>query len=292
VTPYLGAVAQTATTLTGTATTGTVTGLTPGQPYTFTVAAQGWLGTNVLYRVNAGGAAVAAGDGGLAWSDDSAADNPLRNSTGTASVTSTGAAVAFDSTIPSGTPTALFNNERYDLGAKGDGAEMSWFFPVNSGATVKVRLYFANQCSCTSSVGGRQFDVALEGSTVLDHFDPVAASGGDKTATMREFSVTSDGTVNIDFIHEQPDAPMINAIEIIQTGLPSTGPTSAASASATPNTSPTLNFPAPPAGQVGVAYSNQLTVTVHLVGERRHPARRADAELVRSAQWHADHRRQ
>jgi len=261
VTPYLGAVAQTATTLTGTATTGTVTGLTPGQPYTFTVAAQGWLGTNVLYRVNAGGAAVAAGDGGLAWSDDSAADNPLRNSTGTASVTSTGAAVAFDSTIPSGTPTALFNNERYDLGAKGDGAEMSWFFPVNSGATVKVRLYFANQCSCTSSVGGRQFDVALEGSTVLDHFDPVAASGGDKTATMREFSVTSDGTVNIDFIHEQPDAPMINAIEIIQTGLPSTGPTSAASASATPNTSPTLNFPAPPAGQVGVAYSNQLTVT-------------------------------
>jgi len=260
ITPYLGAVAQPATTFTGTATTGTVTGLTPGQPYTFTVAARGLLGTTVLYRVNAGGPAVTATDGGPNWSDDSAATNPLRNSGSTASVTAT-AGVAFDSTIPSGTPAALFSNERYDLGAKGDGGEMSWFFPVNSGATVKVRLYFANQCSCTSYVGGRQFDVALEGSTVLDHLDPVAAAGGDKTATMREFSVTSDGTVNIDFIHEQPDAPMINAIEIIQTGLPSAGPTSAASASATPNTSPTLNFPAPPAGQVGTAYSNQLTVT-------------------------------
>jgi len=71
-------VAQPATTFTGTATTGTVTGLTPGQPYTFTVAAKGLLGTNVLYRVNAGGPAVAATDGGPNWSDDSV-DTALHN---------------------------------------------------------------------------------------------------------------------------------------------------------------------------------------------------------------------
>jgi len=137
---------------------------------------------------------------------------------------------------------------------------MKWMFPVTSGATVKVRLYFANRYSGTSAVGARQFDVALQGTTVLDHLDPVAAAGADQTATMREFTVTSNGTITIDFTHEVNN-PLINAIELIQTGLPSTGPTSAASASATPNNSPTLNFPAPPAGQVGTAYSNQLTVT-------------------------------
>jgi len=257
VTPYLGAVAQPATTFTGTATTGTVTGLTPGQPYTFTVAAKGLLGTNVLYRVNAGGPAVTATDGGPNWSDDSV-DTALHN-TGS-SVAAASPSAALDSTIPAGTPTALFDTERFDPGIQGDGGEMKWMFPVTSGATVKVRLYFANRYSGTSAVGARQFDVALQGTTVLDHLDPVAAAGADQTATMREFTVTSNGTITIDFTHEVNN-PLINAIEIIQTGLPSTGPTSAASASATPNTSPTLNFPAPPAGQVGVAYSNQLTVT-------------------------------
>ncbi len=259
VTPYIGSTAQPSQSFAGTATTQTVTGLTPGTAYTFTVAAKNTTGTNTLYRVNAGGTAVAATDGGPGWSDDSGTTNPLRNSGSSASPTIT-TAVALDSTIPTGTPTALFNNERYDLGSKGDGGEMSWFFPVTSGATAKVRLYFANQCTCTNTVGSRQFDVALEGNTVLDHLDPVAAAGADLTATMREFTVTSDGTINIDFTHEVNN-PMINAIEIIQTGLPSTGPASAASASVTPNASPTLNFPAPPAGPVGVAYSDQLAVT-------------------------------
>jgi len=259
VTPYIGTTAQPAQSFAGTATTQTVTGLTPGTAYTFTVAATNSTGTNTVYRVNAGGAAVAATDGGPAWSDDSGTTNPLRNSGSTTAAAT--ATVAFDSTIPTtGTPTALFNSERYDTGTKGDGGEMSWFFPVTSGATAKVRLYFANQSSYTNTVGSRQFDVALEGTTVLDHLDPVAAAGADLTATMREFTVTSDGTINIDFTHEVNN-PMINAIEIIQTGLPSTGPASAASASVTPNASPTLNFPAPPAGPVGVAYSDQLAVT-------------------------------
>ena len=39
-----------------------------------------------------------------------------------------------------------------------------------------------------------------------------------------------------------------------------TGPSSAQSAAVTPNVSPSLNFAAPPAGEVGVAYSRQLTV--------------------------------
>ena len=45
VTPYIGAVAQTPQTFTGTATTQTATGLTPGAAYTFTVTAQNVAGT-------------------------------------------------------------------------------------------------------------------------------------------------------------------------------------------------------------------------------------------------------
>jgi uncharacterized repeat protein (TIGR01451 family) len=43
--------------------------------------------------------------------------------------------------------------------------------------------------------------------------------------------------------------------------LAGTGPASAASAPVTPNVSPSLTFPAPPAGEVGVAYSRPLTVS-------------------------------
>jgi uncharacterized repeat protein (TIGR01451 family) len=255
VTPYIGTVAQTPQTFTGTATTRTVTGLTPGTAYTFTVAARGTFGTNVLYRVNAGGAQVAATDGGPAWTADDSADNPLRNSGSTAN--GYGTAAGIDSTVPSSTPTSIFSSERYDAA---DGSEMAWAFPVASGATVKVRLYFANRYTGTSAVGARVFDVSLEGSTVLDEFDAVRAAGADQTGTMREFTVTSDGTINIAFAHSVEN-PLVNGIEIIQTGLAANGPASAKSASVVPNQSPTLVFSAPPPGEVGVAYSRQLTVT-------------------------------
>jgi hypothetical protein len=44
-----------------------------------------------------------------------------------------------------------------------------------------VRLYFANQCGCTSGVGTAVFDVLIDGEVKLDDFD-IVASAGDKTA--------------------------------------------------------------------------------------------------------------
>ena len=254
VTPYVGGVAQAPQSFSGTATTQTVTGLTPGTAYTFRVAAQNASGATSLFRVNAGGPVVTAQDGGLDWAADDTGSSPYYGA-GTAA-TSTGSPAALDATVPAGTPVALFDTQRYDLSG---GTSMVWQFPATPGANLKVRLYFANRYTGTSQVGQRVFDVTLDGSTVLSSFDAVAAAG-DQTGTMREFALTSDGTVDIGFV-TRVENPMISAIDIVQVGQSTTGPLSDASTAVTPNASPTLTFAAPPSGEVGVAYSNPLAVT-------------------------------
>jgi PKD repeat protein len=165
----------------------------------------------VLYRIDAGGPTVNATDGGPNWASDSGTTSPYRNSgSNTASYNQ---ATGFDATIPDGTPASLFASERWD---PADNNEMHWAFPVTPGQKVTVRLYFANECTCTATAGQRQFDVYLDNAKVLDHFDPVAATGRTQTATMRSFDITSDGRVDIVFGHEVEN-PLVNAIEIVKT---------------------------------------------------------------------------
>lgn len=187
------------------------TGTLPGKVYL--AGGMGNARPDVLFRVDAGGGAVSASDGGADWAADTSDPSPYRNNGSNAAAWSP--AVTFDSTIPAGTPTTLFDTERWDPGSKNDGGEMQWAFPVASGTTVDVNLYFANRYSGTGSVGGRVFDVSVEGQLKLDNFDIVAAAGADNKATMRTFRVTSDGTINIDLGHEVEN-PLVNAIEIVQ----------------------------------------------------------------------------
>ena len=77
---------------------------------------------------------------------------------------------------------------------------MQWDFPAPVGAPLEVRLYFANGYPGTSDPGQRVFDVSLEGDTVLDNYD-IVADVGDSTGTMKDFDITSDGNVDIDFSH-------------------------------------------------------------------------------------------
>jgi hypothetical protein len=86
-----------------------------------------------------------------------------------------------------------------------------------------VRLYFANQCGCTSGVGQRIFDVLIDGEVKLDDFDIVAAAG-DKTGTMRAFDIVSDGNVDID-LRNVVENPLINGIEILDKATGTTGGT-------------------------------------------------------------------
>ena len=164
--------------------------------------------TNVLYRVNAGGGAVQAGDAGPDWADGSgSADVSGGNNAGWSPVPNV------DASVPASTPRSIFDSERW-------GAQ-SWIFPIPAGATVKVRLYYANRCTCTSGVGQRVFNVAINGTTVQAAYD-IVADVGDQTGTMKEFpnvTAAADGAVHVDFAN-QVENPLINGIEIIRTDVP------------------------------------------------------------------------
>ncbi|WP_446217479.1 malectin domain-containing carbohydrate-binding protein [Micromonospora sp. IBHARD004] len=180
----------------------------PGDVYQAGRATQ----TEVLYRVNAGGPALPAIDGGPDWSGDTVTTpSPFHNAGSSVSTYTTDAVL--DSTVPAGTPAALFNAERWD----GTTApEMQWEFPVAAGTGIQLRLYFANRYSGTSTVGSRKFDVSIDGALKLNDFDAVAAAGGTNRGTMRAFSLISDGMVDIDFAHVVQN-PLVQGFEIIRT---------------------------------------------------------------------------
>lgn len=168
--------------------------------------------SNVLYRVNTGGGEILADDGGPNWLADDGGAFPYRNSGSNAAGWSPSA--TFDATIPAGTPSALFDTERWD---PADATEMQWEFPVPAGTPLTVRLYLANRCSCTAGAGQRVFDISVDGTVVVDDLD-LSGQVGDQVATMRSTDIVSDGVVDIDFTHVVEN-PLVNGIEILRTDI-------------------------------------------------------------------------
>lgn len=159
----------------------------------------------VIYRANAGGSFTDSN--GNTW-------NPLTDYlvAGGGQTASHGQPSSIDSSVPAGTPDQIWQTERWD---PSESPEMQYEFDVPEGEQVEVRLYFYDGYSETSSVGDRVFDVSIEGQTVLDNFD-IIEKYGDDTGAMESFTVTSDGTIDVDFGHVAEN-PQINAIEIVQT---------------------------------------------------------------------------
>jgi PKD repeat protein len=166
---------------------------------------------SVLYRVNGGGSELSANKG-IDWADDSSGNNAYATGHNAAGYSSVG---SVDSTVPAGTPNAVFNSEAWD---SWDDQEMTWTFPVPVGTPVQVRLYFANRYDGTAQVGQRVFNVGIDGSPFLNNFDIVAAVGHN-VGTMRSKNLVSDGSVDISFGHIVEN-PLVNGIEIIRTDLP------------------------------------------------------------------------
>ncbi len=178
------------------------TGSLPGNIYIGSAQAA----SNVLYRVNAGGAAVTATDSGPDWAADNGTTSAYHNTGAT-----TGAYTALTSAslvnVPASTPLGIWSSERRDPTG---GNEMQWTFPVPTGTGVQVRLYFASRSTST-----RRFNVLVDGVTRLSSYDPNVDPGLNK-GTMKSFDITSDGTVNIDYVHVVGD-PQVNAVELVRT---------------------------------------------------------------------------
>jgi hypothetical protein len=132
--------------------------------------------STVVYRVNTGGPDVQAAP---AWSADTqASPSPYVNAP--ESTNSNELAIDMsDPSVPSGTPMALFQSERWDGPAA---PEMQWNFPVTAGS-YEVRLGFAEIYSGAQSVGARVFDVSIENTTVLDNYDVFGDVGGTRPSS-------------------------------------------------------------------------------------------------------------
>ncbi|WP_425397970.1 malectin domain-containing carbohydrate-binding protein [Aeoliella sp.] len=165
--------------------------------------------SNVLYRVNAGGASITdTPDWGV---DTAASPSPYLGGTSSNTRASSSAATIdmSDPSVPAGTPMNVFQTERYDLGG---GGEMSYDFPVAPGE-YEVRLYFSENWTGGQAADVRKFDVAIEGVTVLDDYDVYADVGGFK-GVVKTFTVVADANIDIDFFHVMQH-PSIKGIEIL-----------------------------------------------------------------------------
>ncbi len=165
-----------------------------------------------LYRINAGGPALGSLDDGPDWSDDTAGGSPLRSSGSNAA--GYGSVPNVQTSVPSTTPRALFSSERWDPNG---GEEMAWTLPVTAGRQVELRLYLANRCGCTSQAGQRVFDITVDGATVVDDLD-LSGQVGHDVGTVRTVPVTSDGSIDVRFVHGVENT-LVNGIEVVDPAL-------------------------------------------------------------------------
>ena len=172
----------------------------------------------VVYRINAGGALVAATDGGPAWTADGIgvenADNPYFSGTD-----DRGDAFGYGGTaaaIPAGVPAAVFDTARSSDGV------FSYDIPTSAlggGENYEVRLYFAETFTGSGAQTGgfRNFDATVEGfvPAAFDNIDPGALFGANAGVLTTQVKVT-DGTLNIGFTQDVAQNPIISAIEIVK----------------------------------------------------------------------------
>jgi hypothetical protein len=152
--------------------------------------------------INAGGAAVSNSGGG----DNSFAADVDFTGGGAYSVANT-------ITIPAGlsataAPAAVYQSARQGV--------TTYTIPgLTVGASYTVRLHFAELYF--TAAGNREFNVAINGTTVLTNFDIYATAKANYTAVVEQFAATanSSGGIVISFTNGTIDQPMINGIEVL-----------------------------------------------------------------------------
>jgi hypothetical protein len=143
-------------------------------------------------RINSGGPAY-TDSSGLRWSADT-------GYTG-------GGPYTVTNTITNTSDPTLYKTSRY-------GPSFSYSISAPAG-TYSVTLKFAELY--WTAKGGRVFNVAINGTTVLSKFDIFAAAGGAFKAVDETFPVTmtSNGTITIKFTTGSAGNPLVNAIQVV-----------------------------------------------------------------------------
>jgi len=156
-------------------------------------------GGGTIIRVNAGGGEYTDGSGHT-WSADSGYN--------------TGQTASTSDPISGTTDDVLYKSERWDPSAS---PNLTYRFDLPNG-DYTVNLYFAEIYSGASSIGGRVFDVLIEGMLALVNLDIFSEVGND-AALIKTMDVTvTDGQLNIEFL-KGIENPKISAIEVISPGI-------------------------------------------------------------------------
>ena len=170
----------------------------------------------VLYRVNAGGPALAAIDGGIAWGADQTGNNSPYLSVAGTNNTYPSTTMPVDASVNQATtPLQIYASERYDNAA--GAPNMTYSFPVATSGNYEIRLYMGNSFAGTSQPGQRIFDVTLEGAVLpkLNDMDLSATFGHEVGTVISHILKINDGAIDISFLHGAAENPLVNAIEII-----------------------------------------------------------------------------
>ncbi|SDX07785.1 Putative Ig domain-containing protein [Flagellimonas zhangzhouensis] len=173
-------------------------------------------GNIVLYRVNSGGAQIAAIDGDIDWEEDTTGNNSQYLSSAASNDSYPGSITTTDGSVDNGaTPIGIFARDRYDdtPGAP----NLKYSFPVPESGNYEVRLYMGDGFSGTAEAGSRIFDVTLEGLAypLLTDID-LSGTYGSNIGTMITHTIAvNDGTLDIEFLHGEIQNPLVNGIEIL-----------------------------------------------------------------------------
>ena len=200
-----------ASNLSGTAYTDT--SVSPGTTYYYQVAATNSLGTSPRSAEISAAAEsdVVEIDAGGTGAGNFAGDEYFN--TGTEFTTS---ATISTANVIDPAPEAVYQTIRY-------AAAFSYTIPgLSAGAGYTVRLHFAEPTF--TGAGERQFNVAVNGTSVLSNFDVYAAAGGENVAVVKEFNTTatSSGTIVISFSQGSADNPEVAGIEVLSAGSTTT----------------------------------------------------------------------